>query len=206
MNDETEHARNQAQAQMNSIREMVTALELDYDRLEELREQYATEPDGYRVDRQANGAWMWQTVEGAPTDTWAEYDTARAAIIAAWADSEPEYDHTADAEELAELETEAGENNDRDDAEQRIHEDALSVETRTDWAPLGDTGGPHEFRIVLCTGGPHVQIRGQLDDHGEPCRAWLEYQDWGTPMTERVNDDGDQDALLTYARCFYFGE
>ncbi len=38
----------------------------------------------------------------------------------------------------------------------------------------------------------------------DPCRAWLEYQDWGTPWTQFF--DAEQDTLLTYCRQFYFGE
>lgn len=111
-----------------------------------------------------------------------------------------------DADELAELEAAAGDCESYDDAEQRIHEDALSVEVRSDWHnPCDDSECPSEFRILLCTGGPAVQIRGELGDHGQPERAWLEYQDWGTPWTERVNQPGDMLALLTYAGAFYFG-
>jgi hypothetical protein len=40
--------------------------------------------------------------------------------------------------------------------------------------------------------------------NGEPHRAWLEVQDWGTPWTRYF--DIEQDTLLAYARCFYFGE
>lgn len=98
---------------------------------------------------------------------------------------------------------------DWEDAEQRIIEDALSVEVRSGWtlpqAMHNAENWAEEFRIVLCTGGPHVQIRGELEN-GWPSRAWLEYQDWGIPMTARVNDEGDEEALLAYARCFYFGE
>lgn len=108
------------------------------------------------------------------------------------------------ADELAELEAAAGECENRDDAERRIQDDALSVEVRSDWHAPGGNADNVEFRIVLCTGGPHVQIRGELDENEEPKRAWLEYQDWGTPMTEKANNPGDQDLLLSYARCFYF--
>ncbi|EPW7291357.1 hypothetical protein ACWO4J_002875 [Pseudomonas aeruginosa] len=155
----------QADAQMNSVRTMIAALECDYDRLEELRDQVT---DGRLED--------------------------------------------CDRAELAELEVAANGCSNLGDAEQVIRDDALSVEVRSGWTSLDeavDDGyaslSASEFRIVLCTGGPHVQIRGELSQ-GEPDRAWLEYSDWGTPMTERINRDGDQDALLAYARVFYFGE
>lgn len=108
----------------------------------------------------------------------------------------------SDAEELAELEAAAGEYESADDAEQAITDDPLSVEVRSGWHAPGDGDSEDgEFRILLCTGGPAVQIRGELSD-GEPCRAWLEYQDWGTPWTQYF--DADQDVLLSYARRFCF--
>lgn len=154
-----------------SIREMVAALECDYDRLEELRELKA-ECEGHLA---------------AGSDP-ALYAMAK-----------------ADAQELTELEEAAGDCESREDAEQRIHEDALSVEVRTDWHAVGDEDTkPTHFNILLCTGGPAARIIGELNEYGEPTRAWLEYQDWGTPWTQYF--DADQDTLLTYARCFYFGE
>lgn len=171
------NALNQAHAKMASIREMVAALECDYDRLEELREardDFASDVDGGAAIRAAHELW---------------------------AEENPE-----DAEELVELEELAGDCSDREEAEQRILEDALSVEVREDWHAAGDTcADPSEFRILLCTGGPHVQIRGELSQC-EPSRAWLEYSDWFTGLTERVNRPGDMEALLSYARCFWFGE
>lgn len=58
---------------------------------------------------------------------------------------------------------------DHEAAERAIHEDALSVEVRSGWYVPGardaDTK-PAEYRILLCTGGPAVQIVGGL------VRAW----------------------------------
>lgn len=93
---------------------------------------------------------------------------------------------------------------DRDDAEQRVQEDALSVEVRSGWhTPGGDYPGAADFRILITIGGPAVRIMGELED-GEPTRAWLEVQDWGTPWTQYFG--ASQETLLAYARCFYFGE
>lgn len=95
----------------------------------------------------------------------------------------------------------------REGAEQRIHEDALSVEVRKDWHTVGsedvETG---EYRILLCTGGPAVQIVGDLSKHKEPETAHLQYQDWGTPWTNYGITSEDEEVLLDYARCFYFDE
>ncbi len=111
-------------------------------------------------------------------------------------------------EELHELQVAAGECTSREEAETRIQEDALSVEVRSGWvdaAAYANLDQPaEEFMILLSTGGPASRIRGELDDNGEPCRACLEIQDWGTPWTQYF--DIEQDTLLAYARCFYFGE
>src|SRR6185437_6570361 len=92
-----------------SLVEMVAALECDYDRLEELRQNKAEQFAGY----------------------------------------------IGEAEELAELEAAAGDCESREDAEQRIYEDPLSVEVRSGWYPYGDRECPHpseEFCILLGTG------------------------------------------------------
>jgi hypothetical protein len=110
---------------------------------------------------------------------------------------------------------------DFEDAERAIHEDALSVEVRSGWVNAGerwDKVSPAEYRILLCTGGPAVQIAGGLSEHCEPETARLEMQDWFLPWTEyRPTNSEDktfatridtkaEEILLVYARCFYFGE
>lgn len=178
-----DRARDQARLQAESIAAMVAALELDYDRLEELRELRDDFDPGESLGD-----------NGEPI-TWAEQC--------------PD-----EAEELRELEAAAlgGEASpeyackDHDEARQRIEEDALSVQVRSGWTDPGtEEFEPEEFEILLCTGGPAVRIRGELDGNGEPSRAWLEYQDWGTPWTEYHGEGCERETLLTYCRCFYFG-
>lgn len=111
-----------------------------------------------------------------------------------------------DAEELADLEKAAGEYDSQDEARERIQDDALDINVRSGWVSLGDEMTPDEFTILLCTGGPAVRIRGELDDNREPHRCWLEYQDWGTPWIEYHGDNLDTDALLKYAGVFFYGE
>ena len=92
-------------------------------------------------------------------------------------------------------------------AREAIQEDPLSVEVRSGW--YGVSGGsesgkdPAEFRILLCTGGPAVQIVGALSEHCEPESCRLEHQDWGTPWTEYRLSSEDTETLLEYCRCFY---
>lgn len=171
-------AREQAIAQLRSITEMVAALGCDFDRLEE--------PRSSEADNRA--------------------------IVAAYVEKMDDWQANANAaeelEELAELVAAAGEAESTDDARERIEEDALSVEVRSDWHRPGDTCEPAEFCILLCTGGPAVRIVGDLD-RGQPSRPRLQYQDWFTPWTDLIltADDGiDDDALQAYCECFYFGE
>ena len=148
-----------------SIVEMVAALECDYDRLEELRDE--RDGPGY-----ANSSEAWAT------------------------------ENPDEAEELKELEAAAGECKDQDEARERIQEDALDV--RVFGERRNGEWEADRFEILLTTGGPAVRIVGELDGNCEPSRAWLEVQDWGTPWTQHFGIESE--TLLSYCRCFYFGE
>lgn len=155
------NAHQQAAAQAQSIVDLVAALTLDYDMLEELREELAELEE--------------QQAEPGP-----RLEELR--------------------EELAELERIADGCVSADEARDRIMEDPLSVETRSGWVSAGDEMSAEEYRIVLCTGGPHVEIVGDLDQHGAPCRVRIVYRDWGD---SGELFDFDHDAVLTYAQQFF---
>jgi hypothetical protein len=163
MNTKTDnHAEEQAAAQYSSIVRMLAAVECDYDRLEELRDDFdALEGEEKAAAELGRAEWPSDCTTNPGEDLIYSYDIGR---------------------ELAELEDAAGDCIDEDDARQRISEDPLSVEVRSDWTTPGEELEAAEFCILLCTGGPAVRIVGELN-RGEPCRAWLEYQDWGTPWT-----------------------
>jgi len=101
---------------------------------------------------------------------------------------------------------------DTESAEQTIQEDALSVEVRSDWHTPGANASdakPSQYRILLCTGGPAVQIIGDLDQWCRPTSARLQCQDWFTPWTDvpwHELPDNAEDTLLDYAGRFWFGE
>jgi hypothetical protein len=173
-----DHGRQQAEAQAAHISALVAALNCDYSRLQDLRDEREELAEAVKEAEK----------EGTLTDD--------AQILAEW-DEE-------NAEGLNTLEHEAGDCADQDEARQRIQEDPLSVEVRGGWDVVGGDTSPAEFRIVLCTGGPHVEIRGDLDGYGIPHRAWLQYQDWGTPMSQFFMVE--QSTLLEYCQEFYFGE
>src|SRR3989304_6462065 len=50
----------------------------------------------------------------------------------------------------------------RDEVQQAIEEDALSVEVRSAWHEIDGDSDPGEYCILLCTGGPAVRIIGRL--------------------------------------------
>ena len=162
-----------------SIAEMVAALEVDYDRLAELK-----------AEREA------LDVERRTTETGTREGDAAELALQEW-----DMDYK---EELDQLTAEAGESESREDAEQRIQEDPLSIEVRSGWTGLGEPLEADEFSILLSTGGPAVRIVGELDQYKQPGSATLQAQDWFTPWTEYRG--GDESVLLTYCQQFYFGE
>jgi len=98
---------------------------------------------------------------------------------------------------------------DSDRSREAIHEDTLSVLVRSGWyVPGRDEGKPEDFQFLLCWGGPAARLIGILNQHGEPDSATMQVQDWFQPWTDfQPNTGADaDDILLTYARCFYFGE
>jgi len=186
MNTTEDRAYAQAGAQAESIAEMVAQLdEREAAKIhvrneltdDAVRTAYAELPSSVEA-----GAWL------------NEVDDMRAALVEALTSEEIE-PGTLPGFEWSE-----------DSARERIQEDALSVEIRSGWYTPGSEPEPEEFAILLCTGGPAVRIRGELGRHNEPERAWLEYQDWGTPWQEYHGDGCEHDTLLTYCRQFYFGE
>lgn len=165
-------ARDQAIAQMESVARLVAALDCDFDRLEALRE----EREDFKRDRMA------------------EAGVNEACALHEWSVEFPD-----EASELEELEEAAGEAQDEDDARERLYEDPLEVSVRSGWVDYaqGDTMKPEEFRIVLCTGGPHVELQGDLDQYGCPSRVRCLYRDW-SECGELF--DFDHEAALRYAQ------
>lgn len=178
------NAEQQAKAQANSIAAMVAALNVDYDRLEELEDERESLEYDINEANESGDKVAFHVAQKALAD-WEE----------------------ANKEELAELEEAANGNESEDDAREAIEQDALDVQVRSDWHSPGsaDDNKPSEFQILLCTGGPAVRIVGELNGYAEPSRAWLEYQDWGTPWTQAFNVI-EQSTLLQYCQQFYFGE
>lgn len=199
MNDRSEknHAEQNARAWSESIAEMVAALECDYDRLSELRDEREA-----LADEVSNASEAFKATEP-------EAYNAATMALAEW-DAE-------NAEELIELKDSAtvdgAEMKDADEARERIEESPLSVQVRSGWNTPGETMHAEEFEILLSTGGPALRIRGELDENLQPYRAWMEYQDWGTTWMQYIGDSDrtwserkrDAETLLAFASVFYFG-
>ena len=180
MTEERDHAKDNAAAWVSSLAQMVAALECDYYRLEELRNER-------------------ETLVDQSDDASAECFEARKEL-AAW-----DADHGEELLELTKSATIDGDlMADAESARERIQESPLSVQVRSGWASVGDELNAEEFEILLSTGGPALRIRGELDKNREPSRAWIEYQNWGTGWTQYF--DVEQSTLLTYCSVFYFGE
>lgn len=183
--DNLARAREQALAQLESICEMVAALDSADDNID------------WEDEAEKLGFVLMQSIneDGDEIELWTKDE-----------DGAARFDDAEDACRSVKEYLSA------DDARQRIHEDALSVQVRSGWHSPGESADPEEYEILLCTGGPAVRIRGDLNSYNEPETAELEYQDWFTPWTAledapRTMTPSDmREALLTYARCFYYGE
>ena len=196
-----EHAEANAHGWTDTIRQMVAALECDRDRLEELTDEHRALVEA--VDEAGGELETARTASPDDAKVYAlqgEYDDAEAALND-WKE--------VNGEELADLEAatkiDGDEMKDADAVRERIEESPLSVQVRSGWAAPGEEMVAEEFELLLSTGGPALRIMGELDEHKQPSRAWLEYQDWGTPWTHHYVEDFS-DTLLTFCQQFYFGE
>lgn len=229
-------ARNQAIAQVANISAMVAALNVDYARLEELRDLRNTprfvagwNMPGYMPDEEPASFEDCTDARGYIVNEMEAYAgmiacdigfghlvdplLAAAAEVRAgsgelgvtvgnyhyWITRDGNMLEPDDAEELAELEEAAGDCESEDDARERIQEDPLSVEYRSDWVSYGEEMTPGEFRVVLCTGGPHVEIVGDID----LSRVRVLYRDWGD---SGELFDFDRDAIMAYCQTLGVGE
>lgn len=186
----------QAEAQYQSICSMLDAVDVDYDRLEELRDECEELMELRKEDLRLRQAQCQEGASKSVTEALVSFECEKGDRLRELEDSLSE-----EMEELETLEADAGDCNDEDDARQRISEDPLEVTVRSGWVTMGEEMTADDFAILLCTGGPAVRIRGELDNYGTPCRAWMEYQDWGTPWTQYFG--AEQSRLLAYAKHFF---
>ena len=92
----------------------------------------------------------------------------------------------------------------REAARTAIYDDPLAVDVRSGWVNVWAAEfEPVEYRILLCTGGPAVQLEGELDDRNQPYNVQLQHQDWFEPWQTVPLTAEDTETLLTYARHFF---
>lgn len=178
---------------MSSIRDMVAALQCDYDRLGELRD----ERDGYDTC-DVCGQEIQELGEKDKPFSSCACGMAKTTRAACWAKDRPD-----DAEELKELEEAAGDCESEDDARQRIDEDPLSLQFRSGWVSPGDDMVPEEFELLLSTGGPAVRIIGEIEN-GCASSVRLQVQDWFKPWTDYYVTGEDREVIDAYCACFCF--
>lgn len=94
---------------------------------------------------------------------------------------------------------------DNDDLQDELRDLALTQEVRSTWTSMDQDLEPDEYRLLLCTGGPAVQVVGQLDSAGDPCTATLQHQDWGTPWADVNLTRPETELLVWFAQTFYWG-
>ena len=88
----------------------------------------------------------------------------------------------------------------------RIEESAFRIEVRSGWTTNPRELAPEEYRLMLAGGGPTVWLTGELDSNREPTTARLLYSDVGGDGWLWPGDKAEEEALLEFAQCFYFGE
>lgn len=173
--DGTDNAELQAKAQYESIVDLLAGIEFDYDEYESIQSDIECTVDSLNDAIEAGDVDQIQIDNQCLFRLLADLDEMG---------DKPEFDNEDEAREAAQ-------------------DNALDVQVRSGWQGVGETLEADEFMILLCTGGPAVRIRGELDN-GTPSRAWMEYQDWGTPWTQYHG--ARQSILVEYASIFYFGE
>lgn len=202
------HARESCACTAEGISEMVRALECDFDRLEELKDERQTLIDEC-IDAIAE---LDRIGAQSPADTESIQHSAQlvdyqeACERLTDAETALEVFQAVDGDELAELIADAGEFEDADEARTRIDEDPLEITLTGSWQVGEEKPEADKFIILLTTGGPAVRIVGELDRYNQASHAWIEYQDWFTPWVEYSGDAVSQSDLLTYCNCFYFGD
>lgn len=103
------------------------------------------------------------------------------------------------------------EDEDLERIEREVEEMPLSIDVRSGWvyhADFRDSAMPEEFRILLSTGGPAVQIIGEISEQGDAECVKVQYQDWFLPWKSLpvFDDINVEKALEWFCSRFYWGE
>lgn len=158
MNDNN-HAEQQAIAQVATITDLMSCMAADFSAYKEARDELARAEARYQ--------------ELLAEDNTGDIDYADNLDAAS-------EDLGAAREALAEFPEGMTEFDDEDDLNEAIDTNALSVEYRSGWSNDREDLEPEEVRVVLCTGGPHVEIIADFDSRSGASSPRILYRDWGT--------------------------
>lgn len=171
-------ARQEAIGTVKHIHSLITASQVDYDRIEELVEERAT--------------WLEEN-PGRFIEPNDPRDGGR------WYLANPD-----EAEELDELRLQAGEFKSQEDALEQIRELPLSVLVRSTWQEPGQTLTQAEYRITLSAGGPSCWLQGDVDSDGTIANTVrVLYSDWDEVGELFNTTDEQRSALLDFVRYFF---
>lgn len=171
-------ARQEAIDTVKHIHALITASQVDFDRIEEL------------VDERA--AWLEEN-PGRFLEPNDPRDGGR------WYLANPD-----EAEELDELRLQAGKFTSQEDALEQIREMPLSVLVRSTWQELGQVLTQAEYRITLTAGGPSCWLQGDIDADGTLGNTVrVRYSDWSEVGELFDITDEQRDSLRDFVRYFF---
>ena len=153
------HAHDQAVLQTQTITELMACKAVDFSDYEEARDELARAEARYQKLLAENSTCDWDYADKLDSAI-EELEAAREAM-----DEFPK--------EMAEFQSE-------DDLREAIDTNALSIEFRSGWSSDREDLEPEEVRVVLCTGGPHVEIVADFDSRTGVSSPRVLYRDWGT--------------------------
>ena len=86
-----------------------------------------------------------------------------------------------------------------------ITEIPVSVEVRTDWVYAGFYGNQHpvDYKIVMTTGGPHIEIYGRLNHTVEPENVNMFYRDGSDSFNVTLTKE-EEKTLLWFVKLFQY--
>ena len=86
-----------------------------------------------------------------------------------------------------------------------ITEIPVSVEVRTDWVYAGFYGNQHpvDYKIVMTTGGPHIEIYGRLNHTVEPENVNMSYKDGSDSFNVTLTKE-EEKTLLWFVKLFQY--
>jgi hypothetical protein len=65
-------------------------------------------------------------------------------------------------------------------------------------------GEPTQCEILLCTGGPTCRVLVQVGSDGDATHVMLQTQDWYQPWRDVEIGESDRQALMYFARQFWY--